>query len=81
MIDADKAGGIVGIASAGQALRDPAMPIPAAIMRLTRIGDADVAGKAIDLDRLASGAAGGKLRQAGHQGEHDVEVFAPWLSA
>ena len=52
VIEVDEAGEIVGIASAGQALRDPHMPIPAAITRLTGITDADVAGKAIDLDRL-----------------------------
>ena len=52
MLEVDATGEIVGIASQGQALRDPGMPIPPHITRLTGIGDADVAGKTIDLDRL-----------------------------
>jgi DNA polymerase-3 subunit epsilon len=52
MLEVDATGEIVGIASQGEALRDPGMPIPPVITRLTRIGDADVAGKTIDLDRL-----------------------------
>lgn len=52
MLEVDAIGEIVGIASQGEALRDPGMPIPPHITRLTGIGDADVAGKTIDLDRL-----------------------------
>ncbi len=52
VIEVDEAGEIVGFASAGQALRDPGVAIPAHITRLTGITDEDVRGKAIDLDRL-----------------------------
>ena len=52
IVEVDAAGEIVGIASAGQALRDPGVPIPAHITRLTGITDADISGKTIDLDRL-----------------------------
>jgi DNA polymerase-3 subunit epsilon len=52
MLEVDATGEIVRIASQSEALRDPGMPIPPHITRLTGIGDADVAGKTIDLDRL-----------------------------
>lgn len=52
MLEVDDVGEIVGILSAGQALRDPGMPIPPHITRLTGITDADVRDKTIDLDRL-----------------------------
>lgn len=71
MIEVDEAGEIVGIASAGQALRDPGMPIPATITRLTGIGDADVAGKAIDLDRLERLLASAEIRIA-HSATFDI---------
>ncbi len=71
VIEVDEAGEIVGIASAGQALRDPGMPIPAAITRLTGISDADVAGKAIDLDRLEQLLASADVRIA-HSAAFDI---------
>lgn len=74
VIDVDCAGEIVGIASAGQALRDPGMPIPAAITRLTGIGDADVAGKAIDLDRLERLLASVDVRIA-HSAAFDISFI------
>lgn len=52
MLEVDAVGEIVGILSAGQALRDPGVAIPPHITRLTGITDADVRGKTIDLDRL-----------------------------
>ena len=51
-IEVDVAGQIVGIVNAGQALRDPHIPIPAHITKLTGIRDEDVRGQSIDLDRL-----------------------------
>lgn len=51
-LEVNAAGEIVGIMSAGQALRDPGVAIPPHISRLTGITDADVRGKTIDLDRL-----------------------------
>lgn len=51
-LEVDPAGEIVSILSAGQALRDPCVPIPPVITKITGITDNDVAGKAIDLDRL-----------------------------
>ncbi len=74
VIEVDEAGEIVGIASAGQALRDPGMPIPAAITRLTGIGDADVAGKAIDLDRLERLLASADVRIA-HSAAFDISFI------
>lgn len=71
MLEVDTAGEIVGIASAGQALRDPGMPIPAAITRLTGIADKDVRGKAIDLDRLERLLASADVRLA-HNARFDV---------
>lgn len=71
VIEVDEAGEIVGIASAGQALRDPGMLIPAAITRLTGIGDADVAGKAIDLGRLERLLASADVRIA-HSAAFDI---------
>lgn len=52
MLEVDAVGEIVGILSAGEALRDPGMPIPSHITRLTGITDSDVRGKTVDLDRL-----------------------------
>ena len=52
VIEVDSRGEIVRIVSAAEALRDPCMPIPPAITQITRLTDADVAGKVIDLDRL-----------------------------
>ena len=51
-LEVDAAGEIVGILSSGQALRDPRMPIPPYITKLTGITDADVRGRVIDVDRL-----------------------------
>jgi DNA polymerase-3 subunit epsilon len=58
MLEVDLAGEIVGILSAGQALRDPGVPIPPHITRLTGISDDNVRGKTIDLDRLERRLAG-----------------------
>lgn len=58
MLEVDAGGEIVGILSAGQALRDPGMPIPPHITRLTGITDDDVRGMSIDLDRLERRLAG-----------------------
>ena len=82
MLEVDTAGEIVGIASAGQALRDPGMPIPAAITRLTGITDEDVHGKAIDLDRLERLLASADVRLA-HNARFDlafVEALIPGLA-
>lgn len=51
-LEVDAAGEIVSILSAGQALRDPGVPIPPVISKITGITDDDVVGKSIDLDRL-----------------------------
>lgn len=51
-LEVDAEGEIVGIVSSGEALRDPHMPIPPYITKLTGITDADVRGRVIDLDRL-----------------------------
>lgn len=82
MLEVDTAGEIVGIASAGQALRDPGMPIPAAITRLTGIADEDVRGKAIDLDRLERLLASADVRIA-HSAKFDlafVEALIPGIA-
>ena len=82
VIEVDEAGEIVGIASAGQALRDPGMPIPPHITRLTGITDDDVRGKTIDLDRLERLLAGVDVRIA-HSAAFDigfVENLMPGLA-
>jgi DNA polymerase-3 subunit epsilon len=72
VIIAVNAGGqIVRIDRAGQALRDPGMPIPAAITRLTGITDADVRDKVIDLDALEALIASADVRIA-HNAAFDV---------
>lgn len=53
----DALGEIVGIVRVGEALCDPGMPIPERISRLTGLTDADVTGKAIDLDVLQQALA------------------------
>ncbi|MDJ0278816.1 3'-5' exonuclease [Sphingomonas sp. 2R-10] len=68
-VDAD--GQIVRIDRAGQALRDPGMPIPAAITKLTGITDADVRGKIINLDALEKLIASADVRIA-HNAPFDV---------
>ena len=83
VIEVDGDGEIVDIARAGQALRDPHMPIPSAISRLTGITDADVAGKTIDLDRLERLLASADVRIA-HSAAFDigfVENLMPGLAA
>lgn len=71
VIEVDEAGEIVSIVSAGQALRDPGMPIPSHISRLTGITDEDVRGKTIDLDRLERMLAGVEVRIA-HSAAFDI---------
>lgn len=71
MLEVDDAGEIVGIASAGQALRDPHMPIPPQITVLTGITDDDVRGKTIDLDRLERLLASADVRVA-HSAAFDI---------
>jgi DNA polymerase III subunit epsilon len=77
-LEADMAGEIVGIASAGQALRDPGMPTPEHISRLTGITDADVRGKTIDLDRLERQLAAADVRIA-HNARFDVAFLESLL--
>jgi DNA polymerase-3 subunit epsilon len=82
VVEVDAAGAIVGIASAGQALRDPGMPIPAAITRLTGLTDEDVAGKVIDLDRLELLLLDADVRVA-HNAQFDIaflESLMPGLA-
>jgi len=57
VIQVDARGELVGIVRVGEALCDPCMPIPEQITRLTGLTDADVAGKAIDLDLLEKALA------------------------
>ncbi len=82
VIEVDEAGEIVGIVSAGQALRDPGMAIPPQVSRLTGITDADVRGKAIDLDRLERLLRGVDVRVA-HSAAFDagfIENLMPGLA-
>lgn len=82
VIEVDEAGEIVGIASAGQALRDPGMPIPPSISRLTGITDNDVRGKTVDLDRLERLLTSVQVRVA-HSAAFDigfVENLMPGLA-
>lgn len=70
-IEVDARGEIVRIVSKGEALRDPHVPIPAAITRLTSITDEDVRGQSIDLDRLEQVLARADVRIA-HNASFDV---------
>lgn len=82
VLEVDTAGEIVGIASAGQALRDPGMLIPEHITRLTGITDDDVRGKTIDLDRLERRLAAADVRIA-HNARFDIaflEALLPGLA-
>ena len=63
-VEVDAEGEIVGIRSAGQALRDPGFPLPDAITKLTGLTDDDVRNKHIDLDRLERIIAGADVRIA-----------------
>ncbi|ONF97026.1 3'-5' exonuclease [Sphingomonas jeddahensis] len=71
VVEADECGQIVGIDRVGQALRDPGMPIPAVISRLTGITDDHVRGRTIDLDRLERLLAGADVRIA-HSAVFDI---------
>ena len=71
IVEADALGQIVGIDRVGQALRDPGMPIPAVITKLTGITDDDVRGRTIDLDRLERLLAGADVRVA-HSASFDI---------
>lgn len=71
VVEVDTLGQIVGIDRVGQALRDPGMPIPPHITRLTGITDDDVRGRTIDLDRLERLLAGVDVRVA-HQASFDI---------
>ena len=82
VVEVDTLGQIVGIDRAGQALRDPGMPIPAAITRLTGITDDDVRGRTIDLDRLERLLAGADVLIA-HSAAFDIaflESLMPGLA-
>lgn len=82
IVAVDAHGLIVRIDRAGQALRDPGMPIPAAITRLTGITDADVRDKVIDLDALEALIASADVRIA-HNAQFDiafVERLLPGLA-
>jgi DNA polymerase-3 subunit epsilon len=82
IVAVDAAGRIVRIGRAGQALRDPGMPIPSAITRLTSITDADVRDKVIDLDALEVLIASADVRIA-HNATFDiafVEQLLPGLA-
>lgn len=82
MLEVDSAGEIVGIISSGQGLRNPGMPIPPLITRITGITDEDVAGKAIDLDRLERLLASADVRLA-HNASFDIaflEQLMPGLA-
>lgn len=50
VLEIDRAGVITGVAELKQGLRDPGMPIPKEVTRLTGIGDADVAGAQFDAE-------------------------------
>ncbi|MDF8335847.1 3'-5' exonuclease [Novosphingobium cyanobacteriorum] len=50
VLEIDRAGVITGVAELKQSLRDPGMPIPQEVTRLTGISDADVAGAQFDAD-------------------------------
>ncbi|MBR0551059.1 3'-5' exonuclease [Stakelama marina] len=71
VLEVDEAGEIVGVAQAGQALRDPGMPIPPHITMLTGITDEDVCGRTIDLDRLERLLASADVRVA-HSAAFDI---------
>ncbi len=77
-VDAD--GQIVRIDRAGQALRDPGMPIPAAITKLTGIADADVRDRVVDLDALEALIASADVRIA-HNASFDVAFVERLLPA
>lgn len=82
IVAADADGRIVRIDRAGQALRDPGMPIPAAITKLTGITDAHVRDKVIDLDALEAMIASADVRIA-HNAAFDaafVERLLPGLA-
>jgi DNA polymerase-3 subunit epsilon len=81
-LEVDAAGEIVDILSTGQALRDPHMPIPPHITRLTGITDDQVGGKSIDLDRLEQRLASADVLVA-HNARFDVafvECLLPGLA-
>jgi DNA polymerase-3 subunit epsilon len=71
IVEADTLGQIVRVERVGQALRDPGMPIPAVITRLTGITDDDVRGRTIDLDRLERLLASADVRVA-HSASFDI---------
>lgn len=71
IVEADALGQIVRIDRVGQALRDPGMPIPAVITRLTGITDEDVRERTIDLDRLERLLVGADVRVA-HSAAFDI---------
>jgi DNA polymerase-3 subunit epsilon len=71
IIEVDDHGEIVGIASAGQALRDPGFPLPEHITQLTGLTDDNLSGQSIDLDRLQRLIAGADVRIA-HNCRFDI---------
>lgn len=74
IIEADAQGEIVRIDRVGQALRDPGIPIPPVITRLTGITDEAVRGRTIDLDRLERLIASADVRVA-HSAAFDISFL------
>lgn len=73
-VEVDARGEITGIVNKGEALRDPGIPIPEAITRLTGLTDDDVCGKIVDLDGLERVLARAEVRIA-HNCKFDMSFL------